>query len=128
MDPEWMFVGPADAEHPAVALAAPDRAAHLVGQGLERALLVGTRECAGDRAIRPTHFHRLEKACDRRFVAALHQIHEPGKRDQARLANPHSVLDLEAVESTEEQGGANALVQVLAVAPEIFDLRASFDL
>src|SRR5271163_2583346 len=99
MDPERMLVGAADTEHPAVALAAPNRAAHLVGQSLERALLVSARKRAGDCAVGPTHLHRPEKARDRRFIAPLHEIHEPGIRDQARWAHLRCVLDLEAVES-----------------------------
>ena len=47
MDPQRVLVGAADPEHPAVALAAPDRAPHLVGQGLKGDLFVGLRQRAG---------------------------------------------------------------------------------
>src|SRR5262245_19451061 len=40
VDPKRMLVDPADAEHPAVALAAPDRPSDLVGQGLEGDLVI----------------------------------------------------------------------------------------
>ena len=53
MDPQRMLVHAADPEHPAVALAAPDRPADLVGQGLEGDLLVGLRQRAADRAVGP---------------------------------------------------------------------------
>ena len=51
MDPQRVLVDAADPEHPAVALAAPDRAPHLVGQGLKGDLLVGLRQRA-DRSRR----------------------------------------------------------------------------
>ena len=47
MDAQRMLVDAADPEHPAVALAAPDRPPHLVGQGLEGDLLVGLGQGAG---------------------------------------------------------------------------------
>ena len=51
MNAQRMLVDAADPEHPAVALAAPHRPAHLVGQGLEGDLIVRLRQRAADRAV-----------------------------------------------------------------------------
>ena len=70
MNPDRVLVDAADAEHPAVPLAAPDRPPHLVGQGLEGDLLVGLRQRAADRAVGPVGLDRLEKRGDRLLVTA----------------------------------------------------------
>ena len=83
-DSQRMLIGAAHAEHPAIALAASNRAAYLVGQRLEGDLLVRSRKRARDRAAGPVALHRFQKLGDRLLVAAVHQVGEAGKRDQAR--------------------------------------------
>ena len=62
MNPQRMLVDAADAEHPAIALAAPNRAPHLIGQGLKGDLFVGLRQRAAMAPLGPSLLHRLEKA------------------------------------------------------------------
>ena len=86
VDAERMLVHAADAEHPPIAAAAPDRPADLVGEVLEGDVLVGLGQGAGDGAVRPVAAHGLEERGDRLLVPAFHQVLEPVERDQARAA------------------------------------------
>ena len=94
-DSQRMLVRAPHAEHPAIALASSNRAAHLIGQRLERDLFVRSRQGARNRAAGPVARHRVQKLGDRLLVAPVHQVREAGKRDQPRAADRLVFLNLD---------------------------------
>ena len=122
VDPDRVLVHGADAEHPAVPLAAPDRPADLVGQGLVGDPLVGLGQGTGDRAVDPVAGDRLAERGDRLLEPPLHQVGEAGKRDRPAGGDVRGVLDPEPVDRMEEDRGADPLVEVPGVGPERFQL------
>src|SRR5262249_31438590 len=122
MKAQRVLVGAAYPKHPAVALAAPDRVPHLVGQVLEGDLFVYLRECAADRSPGPLALHRLAKQRDRLLVTPFHQVHETGEWDLSRSPNSRIILDLETIQGMQKQRGAHPLVEVFPALPESLDL------
>jgi len=87
VDMDGMFIRDADAEHPPVPRAAPNRRANLVGKRLKCHQLVRPGQAAGD----PCHWvlaaHGPAKRGDRLFEPALHQVEKAIGRDQPRIGN-----------------------------------------
>ena len=128
MDTQRMLVDAADPEHPAIALAAPDRPPDLVGQGLKGDLLVGLGQRAADRSAGPILFECASERGDRLLVPPVHHVHEAIERDQPGGPDRRVFLDVVAVNRVQEQAGSNPLVQVLALLAKRFQLLAGLEL
>ena len=99
----------ADPEHPAIALAAPDRSAHLVGQSLKCDLLVGLRQAWQIVPFGPSRLSWPRRNVgDRLLVTPVHQVDEAGITGSAPNRGARRFLDLVAIKGVEEERGADA--------------------
>ena len=115
------------AEHPLVAPHGTNAAPHLVREGLEGEPIIRRRQRAGNAVAGALRFLDRKEVVDGLFEPALEQVFVAFERDQPARGGPGLERQMEPMDGAKEKQGADALVEILAAAPEGVQFRAFFE-
>ena len=119
-----MVVDVADAEHPLVAARAADRPADLVGQGLERQVVIALGQRAVDRAVGAVAAQDAPERGDGLLVAAVEKLLVAAERHEAARGHALTLLEMEPIAGEQKYACAHALIEVVGARAKRLEILA----